>query len=215
MMKPPISSNVKSPRRKQPLRRAPAGAKPPIPVVATPTPQPADEPASAPEPAFTNAEAAAFSLSPAQRTAIQKMLAGHSLVASATAAGVTRITLYRWLKHDAKFQAAYNAWQQDLMSSARTRILAMTDTATTTVARAVQTDARVALTVLKSMGILDRVTIGSTDPKEIARRQKIEELRARDKAEDDAREAVATSVLTGHMSHQEGQVKLAEMLDLE
>jgi hypothetical protein len=119
-------------------------------------------------------EARVLDLSDAQRIAIQMMLSGESLVASASAAGVTRMTLYRWLKHDAHFQAAYNAWQQDATIGARTKLLALADRAVNTVANAVHHDARLALHLLKAMGMLHRPVEGSTDPKEIEERMAID-----------------------------------------
>src|ERR1035437_595688 len=92
------------------------------------------------------AEAAALALSPPQRLAIEHLTAGYSLIASANAARVTRMTLYRWMNRDARFQAAYNAWQLDALTAARTRLLAATDDAVTTVVNAVRTDPRIALT---------------------------------------------------------------------
>jgi hypothetical protein len=132
-------------------------------------------------PAFSAEEAAAMALSPIQRLALEKMVTGYTLVASATAAGVTRSTLYRWLKNDSKFQAAYNAWQQDAVTSAKTRVMAMADDAVATVARAVKSDARLAFGVLKTVGILDRAAVGSTDSEEIDTQRQVEEQRAQEK----------------------------------
>ena len=138
-----------------------------------------------PDPVLSAAEAVALALSPEQRTALEKMLTGHTLVASATAAGVTRMTLYRWLHDDAKFQAAYNAWKLDAVTGAQTKILAMTDTAVNTVGRAVKTDPKVALTVLKAVGALDRPRPGSTDPEEMERRMEIARRQKENKLEEE------------------------------
>jgi hypothetical protein len=136
-------------------------------------------------PALSPEETLALALSPPQLVAIEKMLSGNSIVASASAAGVTRMTIYNWLHNDPKFQAAYNAWQLDALTAARTKLLASSDAAATTVARAVKTDSKIALAVVKALGILDRPTPGSTDPEEIAQRQKIEKQRAKKKLEDE------------------------------
>jgi hypothetical protein len=96
------------------------------------------------------------------------------MVASARSAGVTRKTLYRWLHHDPKFQAAYNAWQLDAITSAHSRLLAMTDDAVNTVGVSVKTDGRLAFALLKSLGAMDRPTPGSTDPEEISQQMEIE-----------------------------------------
>src|SRR5947209_6027615 len=78
----------------------------------------------------------AAALSPAQRTAIERLTSGYTMVDSALAAGVGRATLYRWLKSDPEFLAAYNAWQQDAVATARGRLLALTDSAVSAVGKA-------------------------------------------------------------------------------
>jgi AcrR family transcriptional regulator len=166
-----------------------AGSAAPPPAEASPQPAEASpqqvEATPVPPPAFSSEEAIALALSKAQLTAIEKILSGHTIVASASAAGVTRMTIYNWLRNDAKFQAAYNAWQLDALTAARTKILAMSDTAVTTIGRAVKTDARIALTVLKAMGVLDRPTPGSSDPEEIAKIQTLERRRVKKKLEEE------------------------------
>jgi transposase-like protein len=130
---------------------------------------------------ITSAEATELALSPAQFVAIDLMLQGSTMVAAARSAGVTRKTLYRWLHHDPKFQAAYNAWQLDALTSARSRLLAMTDDAVNTLAARVKTDGRLAFSLLKSLGTLDRPTPGSTDPEEIEVQRQLEAQRAQEK----------------------------------
>src|SRR5579872_1365044 len=94
----------------------------------------------------------AAALTPAQRIAIERLSVGETVVDAARAAGVTRMTLHRWLKQDAEFVAAYNAWQEETLASARGRLLALADTAVTTVANAMRNgDARAAMAVLKAM----------------------------------------------------------------
>ena len=119
-------------------------------------------------------EAQALELSPSQRIAIRMMLSGESLAMCASAAGVTRMTLYRWLNHDAQFQAAYNAWQHDAIVGAQTKLLALADRAVNTVAGAVQNNPRLAFQLLKSMGMVSAPTPGSTDPEEIQQEMEIE-----------------------------------------
>jgi hypothetical protein len=150
--------------------------------------KPAEE-AATPEPALSPAETVALALSPSQQTAIEKMLSGHTLAASATAAGVTRMTLYRWLHHDPKFQAAYSAWQLDAITGAQTKLLAMTDTAVNTVGRAVKSDARIAVTLLKAVGALDRPRPGSTDPEEVQRLMEIARIQHENRLDEEFFEA--------------------------
>ena len=64
-------------------------------------------------------EEVAQHLSVAQHTALAALAQGQSFKEAAEAAGVNRITLYRWTRNDPMFQAAYNAWQEELRGSAR------------------------------------------------------------------------------------------------
>ncbi len=115
--------------------------------------------------------AATGRLSVAQRGAIEQLVAGATPVAAAAAVGVSRTTVYRWLKSDPDFTAAYHAWQADAVAASRDRLLALADAAVDTVAAAVaKGDVRTALTVLKSQGLLTPPTPGPTDPALIARR---------------------------------------------
>lgn len=124
-------------------------------------------------------DALTVGLTPGQRVAIEKLTVGETVVDAARAAGVTRMTLHRWLKQDAAFVAAYNAWQQDALASARGRLLALADTAVTTVGNAMRAgDARTAVTVLKAMGTLEKPVAGSTDVKVVQHELDVEEARA-------------------------------------
>jgi hypothetical protein len=136
-------------------------------------------------PVLSPKEALVLALSRPQLMAIEKMLTGHTLVAAATAAGVTRMTLYNWLHHDAKFQAAYNAWQLDAITSVRTRVLSMGEDAAATLGRAVRTDPWIAAMVVKALGGLDRPTPGATDPEEVAELAGIERKKAEAKREEE------------------------------
>jgi hypothetical protein len=150
----------------------PRHGQPNSPTPATVTPV---EAVRAPEPALYPDEVTALALSPAQLTAIQSMLSGHSLGASADAAGITRMTLYRWLHKDPKFRAAYNAWQSDAIMSVRTKLLSMSDAAVTTIGRAVKSDPKIALGVLKALGTLTPPEAGSTDPEEVETQMDIDQ----------------------------------------
>jgi hypothetical protein len=144
-----------------------------------------------PTPLLSAAEAVALSLSPAQLLAMGRMLSGHTLGDAAGAAGVTRMTLYRWLHYDAKFQAAYNAWQLDALTSIRTKLMSIGDAAVNTIGRAVKTDPKVALAVLKALGTLEPPKPGSTDPEEVLQRMEVER---RDKEEKMAEERYFSSL---------------------
>ena len=118
---------------------------------------------------------------------------GCTLISAADAAGVTRMTLYRWLNHDAKFQAAYNAWQQDAVLNARTKVLSMADTAVNTVGHALKTDARLAFRFLQSLGTLTHPTPGPTDPTEVAQRMRADRQKAEAKLGEDLFHASLTA----------------------
>lgn len=115
-------------------------------------------------------------LSPEQRKAIELLTSGHTMGETATAAGVGRTTLYRWLKGDAQFVAAYNAWQADAIATARGRLLAMTDLAVATVGKAMSRgDAKTAVAVLKAMGVMERPSVGPVEAEEVKRVADLEE----------------------------------------
>ncbi len=113
-------------------------------------------------------------LSPAQSKAMEMLASGHTIAIAAESAGVARSTIYRWLKGDAAFVAAFNAWQQDMLDTARGRLLALTDTAVTAVAKSMEKgDAKTALVLLKHLGALRRATPGPTDPADVQRQQNL------------------------------------------
>jgi hypothetical protein len=124
-------------------------------------------------------EALALKLTAAQRIALEQILLGSQLSVAARSAGVTRMTLYRWLNRDPNFQAAYNTWQADAIINSRTRFLAMTNTATSTLECAVQSDPPMALAVLRASGIPKCTTTAPTDPEECERQIKQKERQSK------------------------------------
>jgi AcrR family transcriptional regulator len=117
-------------------------------------------------------------LAPRQQAAMEMLLTGKSVADSARSAGVSRITLHRWLRKDAAFRAAYNQWRDELQESCRSRLEALTDKAADAIEKALETgDARTALQLLKSLGLIQQRPIGPTDPEEIREYQAIEEKR--------------------------------------
>jgi hypothetical protein len=154
--------------------------------------------------AVSAAEAMTLELSGAQRTAIERLTCGSTMVDAATAAGVSRMTLYRWLKNDVQFQAAYNAWQRDAIATGRGRMLGITDAALASLGRALASggdgggyqppsmaavaQGRLALRVLEKMGIADRPSPGPTEAEDVEHEQEMERRKrevARYKEEDD------------------------------
>src|SRR5947209_12528681 len=93
-------------------------------------------------------------LSAVQQRALALLLEGRAFSAAAQVAGVHRSTLYRWIKQDAAFAAAYNAWQQELAESARARAHTAAMAAVEKVIRNMEIDGHLAMKFIKEMGIL-------------------------------------------------------------
>src|SRR4051812_40314262 len=72
------------------------------------------------------ATTAAAEITPEQERAIGLMARGKTAKEAAAGAGVSRATLYRWMRDDAAFVAAWNAWQRDQRQATRTQLLGMT-----------------------------------------------------------------------------------------
>jgi uncharacterized lipoprotein YajG len=127
----------------------------------------------------TPAEAAALSLSPAQRTAIIRLTSGDTRSEAAIAAGVTRTTLYRWLNHDPAFQAAFNAWHKDLITTAQGQLLAASQDAINTVLNSIRRgNAQLAWKLLESQGLTQGSKPGSTDVGQLQRAEEVDRKRA-------------------------------------
>jgi hypothetical protein len=156
-------------------------------------------------------EGAALALSEVQRRAMEMLLSGASMVASARAAGVTRLTLYRWMKNDADFRAVYNAWQADALLSAKTKLLALADRAVDCVAGAVGNDPQIAMTVLKSLGVMEAPKPGATDPKEVAVDMKIERFNEEAKRGEEMAIAMLNSHSFGSLAKEVKEVKEGEV----
>lgn len=119
-------------------------------------------------------------LTPPQREAVRLLAVGSSVAGAAQALGLSRMTLYRWMKEDAAFRAAYNAWQREMITSVRSRLLQLTEDAFNTVATAVRGgDRRCSLAVLNAHGLLSPATPG-VDEVETLRRLMDLERRERD-----------------------------------
>ena len=140
---------------------------------------PTEPPALPPPAVVTPAEAAALQLTPAQRTAIIQLTSGATRSAAAMAAGVTRTTLYKWLNHDPNFQAAFNAWHKDLITTAQGQLLAASQEAINAVLNAIRRgDARLAWKLLESQGLTKLATPGSTDVAQLQRQAELDRKRS-------------------------------------
>ena len=111
-------------------------------------------------------------LSAPQTAALEALASGATVTAAAATAGVNRVTVHRWLREDFSFQAALNQTRLDLRdAAAMARLLKLADSAAGTVQEAVeQGDVRVAVTVLKGLGLLSEraIEVGLCDPKKLA-----------------------------------------------
>ena len=114
-------------------------------------------------------------LSPEKVKALQALNAGQNMRQAAKSSGVGRTTLYRWLKHDPYFRAAFNAWKEEMLESAHARLLRSADIAITTLVQAIaKGDARSALAMLKGIGALAPQRGGLTDPAMLNRQMELD-----------------------------------------
>lgn len=114
-----------------------------------------------------------------QEAALDALRTGSTFRQAAQAAGVSRPTIYRWMQSDPHFRAAYNAWKQEQIESARSRIIRLTDKAVDVVEGALAAnDRRVAVHVLKNSGALDRGQRESIDPKVVKLELEVQRLRS-------------------------------------
>jgi DNA-directed RNA polymerase specialized sigma24 family protein len=137
-------------------------------------------------------EGAAKSLPLAQQTALELLVTGKSIAETARSAGVSRTTIYQWMRKDPVFRAAYNEWHDQLRESSRSRLLMLTEKATDAVEKAVEGgNARMAMQLLKGMGMVRDLPPGPTDPAEVKRISDLQQKRRMtllDREERDARE---------------------------
>jgi hypothetical protein len=109
-------------------------------------------------------------LTAAQHVAIENLGAGRSIVASAQAAGVHRVTLHRWLTADPHFVAALNAAKRDTIDQWRSELRELGTTAIKTIAALMQSDDTPALVKLRAamaaLAVADgaKLNYGSDDP---------------------------------------------------
>jgi hypothetical protein len=133
----------------------------------------------------SNELAAVVELGAEQRAALELLCGGKSVAEAARTAGVARLTIYRWLKNDAVFRAAYHEWHEELGESCRSRLAAMTDKAATAVEKALEAgDARAAMQLLKGLGMMKPSKRLETDPEVIRRRMAVEARRKQSKLEE-------------------------------
>jgi transposase-like protein len=125
-------------------------------------------------------------LSGEQRTAMELLLGGKSLAETARTVGVSRNAVYRWLKNDAAFRAAYNQWHEAMKESCRSRLKMMLDKATSAVEKALEAgDAKAAMALLKGMGMIEKEDERNTEADELATESATKTRRRRAKLRSD------------------------------
>jgi hypothetical protein len=117
--------------------------------------------------------------------AIERLVAGATVEEAATAAGVARETVHRWLTRHWAFQAQLNSARADLRDATERRLLQIAHAAANTIDEAVRRgNVAAAVAVLKGVGFLDgsRPQLGPVAAKDVEadaalRRQEDEMLR--------------------------------------
>ena len=91
-------------------------------------------------------------LTPSQAKALRELLAGARTQEAADAAGVDRVTLYRWRTQDPQFMAALSAWRNETHEHAMDQMLALADASVCAVAHGIaECDSKLGLRVLKEI----------------------------------------------------------------
>ncbi|MGD0462009.1 MAG: helix-turn-helix domain-containing protein [Tepidisphaeraceae bacterium] len=135
-------------------------------------------------PATRDREIATAPLPVGQQTALELLLTGKSIAETARTAGVSRTTIYQWMRNDPVFQAAYNEWHDQLREGSRSRLLLLTEKATDAVEKALEAgDAKMGLQLLKGMGMLRDLPPGPTDPAEVKRMGELQKRRHKSEME--------------------------------
>ena len=115
---------------------------------------------------------------------------GTTVADTARTTGVTRQTIYNWLRRDPVFQAAYNQWHDEMEKGAQSRLLMMTEKAMNALEKSLESgDARAALQLLKGLGMMRERAVGPTDPKEVKSAMELEDMRRKAKIERQTRMA--------------------------
>jgi hypothetical protein len=110
-----------------------------------------------------------------KQLALEHLVAGKSMSEASRLTGIPRITIYRWLKTDPAFQAAFNEWHEQMENSVRARLMAMTDVAAEAVQKSLENgDARTAMQLLIRMGLFKEKPPGPTDADEVAQRMEMD-----------------------------------------
>lgn len=107
-------------------------------------------------------------LSRPQIDAIELLLRGETITATSNEIGVSRSTVHRWITDNSTFVAALNLKRQDVRDSCQARLLGLAETAIDALGEAIGGgDGRLAISLLKELGLVQLPSIGATDPREV------------------------------------------------
>lgn len=101
-------------------------------------------------------------LSPEKLAALEMLTAGVTIREAAAKIGLARQSVYRWIRRDAGFRAAYHAWQQEHRESCRAGLLRCAEMAVASVAATVAKDPHLAFMVCKQLGLFKQVDAATT-----------------------------------------------------
>jgi transposase-like protein len=93
------------------------------------------------------------SLTEPQRRALTMIVNGKPFGEAAREVGINRTTLYRWMRLDPQFRAAYNAWQMEQREDCRAALLRCGQEAVAKISKMVSIDQDTAWKVIKELGL--------------------------------------------------------------
>jgi AcrR family transcriptional regulator len=138
-----------------------------------------------------------------QRRALLLLTEGKPIGEIAEAVGVNRTTVYRWIRADPHFRAAYNAWQLEQRESCRAALLRSAQGAVAKIVRMIDIDSAVALRVAKELGLFQPSQGLQTDPQRVQREIEVEQLEVEAQLEQRATGGLLRSRATRSRTSQE------------